>query len=356
MFELPHTRAHVTEHRVVAKTCGCGHTTTAQFPAEVSAPAVYGPRLRALAVYLRDGHHVPVARTARILSEALAVPVSTGWVASLQGRAAGVLDEEFIPGLTEQVRSSEVVHFDETGARVAGGLAWVHTAVTDTLTSYHLDAKRGMIGMDAHGILPGFAGVAVHDGFASYRQYDRPEHGLCAAHLLRELTALEQTGQQAWARDMAALLVQIHRQVQTVTDTGGYVLDPEVLTGFIDRYAMIVATGQAANPPPPRTGKRGRPALGSAGSLLKRLRDFHEDVLRFATDLRVPFDNNAAERAIRMVKVQLKISGTWRTWAGAEHFLTIRSYLDTARKHGASAFEVLSDLFHGRAWALPAPA
>ncbi|WP_448073994.1 IS66 family transposase [Georgenia yuyongxinii] len=338
-------------HRELDRLCGCGQVTTAPFPVQATAPACYGPSVAALGAYLLGRQHLPVARCAELMSEVLGVPVSTGYLAGLLGQAQTRLGG-FLPHLREELAGAGVAHFDETGARVAGKLSWVHVAATKALTHYHLHDKRGKVAMDDAGILPAFTGVAVHDGLATYRQYGTA-HGLCNAHHLRELQAMAETTGQAWPTEIADLLVEAHHAVNDAKAQGLTALPPDQLTDYQHRFDALVAAGQQAHPPPPRTGKRGRPRLGPAASLLRRLDEYREDVLRFATDFTVPFDNNRAESDIRMIKLQQKISGGWRTTDGASAFLAVRSYISTARKHGQSALTVLRDLFAGNPWAIP---
>jgi len=255
----------------------------------------------------------------------------------------------------KELTQAEVAHFDETGGRVKGKLWWIHVACTDRYTLYHLDSRRGKTAMDAAGVLPSFTGVAVHDGLAAYRQYTAAEHGLCNVHHLRELAGIGELTGQSWPSELAELLVEIALAVEVARANGATALPTRRLAGYRRRYDTLVTAGKELNPPPPRTGKRGRPALGPAGSLLARLHTHREDVLRFATDLRVSFTNNEAERDVRMVKLQQKISGGWRSQTGAESFLAVRSYLSTARKHGQQAMDVLRSLFTEGAW-LPATA
>ena len=192
--------------------------------------------------------------------------------------------------------------------------------------------------------------VAVHDGLVVYRQYDQPLNGLCNAHHLRELAGIAELTRQAWPTELAELLVELHVAVEVTKAAGKAKLTVRRLVAFGERYDALIAQGKELNPPPPRTGKRGRPALGTAGSLLARLETHRADVIRFATDFTVPFDNNQAERDVRMVKLQQKISGGWRSKNGARAFLDVRSYLSTARKHRQSAMDVLRDLFTGQPW------
>ena len=349
VFDLPPIKLVAIEHRAERRQCDCGIVTRAAFPAEATAPTCYGPGVAALGTYLLGRQHLPVERAAECLEEAFGAPVSTGWLASLLPNAAARL-EGFLAIAREQLTAAQVAHFDETGGRVAGRLHWIHVACTSTWTLFHLNTKRGRIAMDSAGVLPSFTGVAVHDGLVVYRQYDQASHGLCNAHHLRELAGIGELTGQHWPAQLAELLVELQVAVQTAKDTGASSLSTRQLAGFGRRYDAVIAEGNKLNPPPPRTGKRGRPALGQAGSLLARLATHREDVLRFATDFRVPFDNNQAERDVRMVKLQQKISGGWRSDTGAHAFLDVRSYLSTARKHQQSAMDVLRDLFTGHAW------
>jgi len=233
---------------------------------------------------------------------------------------------------------------------VAGKLHWVHSASTDYLTLYTVHPRRGTEAMDAAGVLSGFAGVAVHDGWKPYFRYHGVVHGLCNAHHLRELTAAAEQPGQGWASDMATVLCETLAAVEAAKTAGADRLDADTLAKVHRRYATAVAAGHAANPPPPRSGRRGRTAKSKAANLLARLDDFSDDVLRFAVDFAVPFDNNLAERDIRMIKLQQKISGGWRTLAGAETFCALRSYISTVRKHDVDVLTALSQVFHGDPW------
>ena len=348
VFDLPPIVLQATEHRAERRACGCGTVTTAAFPDEARAPTCYGPGVAALGAYLLGRQHLPVERAAEAMADCFGVAVSTGWLATLLPTAAGKL-EGFLAHTRSELQNAEVAHFDETGGRVAAKLRWIHVACTDALTMYHLASGRGKDSMDAGGILPGFRGVAVHDGLASYRKYP-VEHALCAAHHLRELAGIGEATGQDWPTTLADLLVEIHVAVREAKADGKPALPPGELAAYRRRYDALVADGQRQNPPPPRTGRRGRPALGAPGALLRRLDIYADDVLRFATDFRVPFDNNQAERDVRMVKLQQKISGGWRSQTGADAFLLVRSYLSTARKQNQDALDVLRVLFNGHAW------
>jgi transposase len=353
VFDLPPIELEVTEHRAQRRACSCGAVTTAAFPPEATAPTCYGPGVAALGAYLLGRQHLPVDRAAEAMADCFGAPVSTGWLASLLPAAAERL-EGFLAAARSHLAAADMAHFDETGGRVGAKLWWIHVACTDSLTVYHLASGRGKDSIDAGGVLPTFAGVAVHDGLASYRRYD-VSHGLCAAHHLRELAGIGEATGQDWPTALADLLVAMHVAVQDAKADGKTTLPRRRLKAYRARYDALVTEGQRLNPPPPRTGKAGRPKLGPAGALLRRLQVYVDDVLRFATDFQVPFDNNQAERDIRMVKLQQKISGGWRSQTGAKSFLAVRSYLSTARKQNQDALQVLRVLFTGNAWVPAGP-
>ena len=353
VFDLPEIRLRVTEHVAERRRCGCGHLTTAAFPDGVSAPAQYGPRVRAFGIYLIARQHLPYERTAELFKDWLAAPISTGTLASFIARGAEDL-QPFLDEVHRQIISAPVAHFDETGARVQGRLRWLFTAGTDKATFYSLHDKRGKDGIDHAGVLPRFSGVAVHDGFKPYRRYTAARHALCNAHHLRELQAIieqDPDHEQSWARAMDRMLRDLQRAVAVAAETGHDDLDALQLAAARAAYEQIIATGYRENPLNTiRTGQRGSIAQTPARNLLSRLDTHREDVLRFAHDFRVPFDNNLAERDIRMVKLQQKISGCWRTVAGAERFLTLRSYLSTTGKHGLHPRAALGQLAERNPW------
>jgi len=355
VFDLPEVRLWVREHQAERRQCACGHVTAGLFPAQARAAACYGPGVRGLGAYLAVQQHLPVERAAQVLGDALGASVSAGTLAGLPAEAAGGLGG-FVERVREQLAGAEVAHFDETGARVAGRLHWVHSASTALLSWFMVHPKRGVAAMDAAGVLPGFRGVAVHDGWSPYWRYDQASHALCAAHLLRELEAAAELPGQGWAAELAEWFAIACAQAAGARAAGADRLAPAVLAGVRDRYYHILAKGRAANPLPSRPpGRRRRPRRSPAVCLLERLEVHREEVLRFLEDLRVPPTNNQAERDLRMVKLQQKISGCWRTLDGAQAFLTVRTYVATARKHGINPLAALRRLFEGDPW-LPAPA
>ena len=351
VFDIPKSTVRVVEHRLLARRCVCGTVTQAPAPAGVSAPAQYGPHAAAIAVYLVLGQHLPVARTAALLAELFGTPMSVGTVAAWTSRAAAGL-EPFTAAAVAGLAGAELVHVDETGLRVAGRLHWLHVASSARFTALFCHAKRGKEAIDAAGVLPSFAGIAVHDAFTSYARYRSVTHALCNAHLLRELIAVVDfhtahppppggtvPAGWCWAQQVIEALLGL----KAITHTGT-LPDPAVLAAhrrLIISAALIGASTETG--PPGAVGRRHR-------ALARRIHRRIEDYLRFATDPRVPFDNNAAERDIRMVKIKQKVSGCLRTLAGAQDFAAMRSYLSTATKHGRRPFDVLTELTSGNVW------
>ncbi|MGH2409113.1 MAG: IS66 family transposase [Chloroflexota bacterium] len=349
VVDLPPLRLEVAEHRAEAKTCPrCQQVTRGAFPAEVTTTVQYGAGIKALAVYLLTYHLVPYERTSRLLGDLFGHAPAKGTLqTAVETCAAGLAGVE--EHIADALRAGAVLHNDETGVRVAGKLHWVHVASTARLTHYGVRTKRGSAAMTAIGILPGFQGTSVHDGLAAYRQYGC-QHALCNAHHLRELTAIEEHDKQPWATEMKDLLGTIKRHIATAQVQGETRIDDTVGADFVTRYQAALAAGYAANPPPTAVNstRRGRPKQSKARNLLDRLRDHQDAVLAFMTDWRVPFDNNQAERDLRMIKVQQKVSGCFRTPTGAAWFCRVRGYLSTLAKQGQRLLPALQTVFAGQ--------
>lgn len=353
VFDLPLPRIEVTEHQAEIKKCpGCGETSTGRFPAGVRAPVQYGPRMKAFATYLNAYQLLPLERTCQTLEDLYGLRPSETTLLRMNMALAGHV-QPAIEAIKQQLIDSKVMHSDETGMRVAADLYWMHVNSTPTLTHYSVHKKRGREAIDDIGILPNFTGTAVHDHLKSYLKC---QHGLCNAHHLRELQFIHQQYQQPWAKKISRLLREIKKKVDETRPRQNH-LDPPILTRFEHRYTQIIDEGLQLNPPPPQPKKkrRGRRKQTPPKNLLDRLRDFQTETLRFMHDFRVPFDNNQAERDIRMTKLKQKISGGFRTLTGAQIFCTIRSYISTTRKNNHKVIDVLQDAFTGNPFIPPTP-
>ena len=339
VFDLPPMHYEVTEHQVMETTCSCGQCYRGEFPENVTAPVQYGPQVRAAVVHLSQHHMLPAQRTAEIMGDLCGLPLSDVTVLAAVSEASELLAST-VAAIGQAIVASPVVNADETGMRVVSKLAWLHVLATTLLTWMGIHQKRGSAAFDAFGLLATFVGTLVHDGWKPYRDL-ACVHALCNAHHLRELTYLFEEMQQTWAKQLIDMLVAACHEVAAA----GGSLTTERIAHFRTLYWEIITAGEAANPPAPPSGKRGRTRQSKAVNLLERLRIYADDVLRFMTDPSVPFTNNLAEQSIRMPKVKQKVSGGFRTFAGAQSFCTIRSYLDTMRKQGVNPFLALVQTF-----------
>lgn len=346
--DLPPVRLRVTEHQALSVRCpACQQITTGTFPEAAPSRAQYGSQLRALAVYLVAQQFVPYARARDLLADLTGARLSVGtlveWVQQSATTLAPVTEE-----LKAALQRAPVLHNDETGVRRGGRLAWAHVASTARLTHYAVHAKRGREATEAIGILPGYRGVSVHDGWKPYQAHTTCRHALCNVHHLRELTFVEEQYQQSWAKDLKALLLEMRTAIEQTRAQGHARLPASQRDALVARYERLLALGLAANPPPPHDPRRrGRIKQSPARNLLERLWLGQAQVLAFLDDLTIPFDNNQAERDLRLLKTQQKISGCFRSDAGADAFARLRSYLSTLRKQGVALLDALRTLVAG---------
>ena len=307
VLELPPPRLAVVEHRVVRVTCAaCGAETAGRFPAGVAQPVQYGDRLKAVGVYLHAYQLVPYARTQELLEDLFGAAPAEGTLQAAEATCCAALAAPEA-AIARALRGAACAGFDETGVRVAGRREWLHVACTAALTHSGVHPKRGRRATDALGILPGFAGTAVHDAYPSYLHYPGCAHALCNAHVLRELVFLHEQHHQAWADELATLLVTAKDLADAARAAGQAHVDPITRAAITAHYDHLLWQGWAANPwtapPADRPRRRGRPPQTKAQNLLDRLRAHRDSVLAFLHDLRVPFDNHQAERDLRMLKV-----------------------------------------------------
>ena len=352
VFELPVLAMRTVAHQQIRSTCTCGAVHLGTWPPGVNAPAQYGTSVKAMAVHLNQYHLVPLARTAALMQDLYGSHLSQASIQSFAQEAAFAL-RPTVAAIARAVQSSAVVHADETGIRITGKLHWLHCAVTATLTWLAPHAKRGTQAFEALGLLQGIKGVLVHDGLISYKGLDCT-HSLCNAHHIRELVYVhEQENEKIWdpwAQEMIDLLLQALKEV----DSKEGPLHPRRQAWFQARWSELLQRGEEYNPLNQRTATsqdaglatRGRLKQSKAANLLKRLRDYRQDVWRFMSEDGVPFTNNLAEQALRMSKVKQKISGCFRTEHGADTFFTIRSYLATMHKQKGNLFECLVSVFN----------
>jgi transposase len=347
VHDIPTITPVVVEHRLHRRRCGCGVTTTAAAPAGVGAAAVYGPNLRALAVYLLVFQHIPVARAQALIADLTGAHPSTGWISSQLVAVADVLVdvEKLIKTL---IVLAHVIHVDETTSNINGVRWWLHVACTDTLTAYHLHPSRGRAAVTEFDVLPAFRGTVVHDALSVYDAYPGARHALCGAHISRELVAAgEADPDQAWPAQALRALHGLNTAAHHARDQQLPAIPPETAQPLLDswRHALLVGLAEHRRAPGRRQSK--------TRNLLERLRDRDHQVLLFARDLSVPFTNNQAERDVRPTKTQMKISGCHRSDTTAKAWLRVRGYISTVRKHGDNILDALRDAITGNPWKPP---
>ena len=344
-WDIPAPRIEVTEHRQLIATCRCGKVHKGEFPSSLPPYISYGARLKAYTVGLVQGHFISLARVTEIVSDQYGVKPSDGSVQRWISQASKNLTTPYT-GIGETISNSAVAHFDESGIRAQGKTQWLHVAATTEAVYYTAHAKRGQEAMSAAGILPVFNGVAVHDHWKPYFRFDHVLHSLCGAHLLRELNSFDETLRHRWPVQLKQVLIDAKNAVAQAKEAKQTSLPPEQIADLKQRYEQWLNYGLLIFPERPKSNnQQGKGKQHPARNLLCRLRDFKDSVLRFIEHFDVPFDNNAAERAVRPVKVKLKVAGGFRAMGGAEAFCVIRSVWQTDKLQKQNPFETLRLVF-----------
>lgn len=392
VFDIPPLKMEVTEHRSHIKKCPrCDTFTVGSFPQDVSSRVQYGNGVKSLATYFSVYQFIPIDRLREVFSDLFNHHLSTGTLSNITQKVYKSL-EPFDEVVKSKLINSSVIHADESGFYCESKRRWLHSLSTQKLTYYHFHQTRGQAAMDSIGVLPRFKGIVVHDFWAPYFNYNSFSHALCNAHLLRELIFLIEQKGSVWAGEMKSLLLDIKKKTDiakmSVGDSNddGISLDAQTIAEFEQRYAKIVEKGEKeveelkvtnqnssspsssnsstkdqtnlsqasnsnlkdhhANGELPK--KRGPTKKSKSHNLLIRFKDHKDGILKFMHTLSVPFDNNLAERDIRMLKVQQKISGTFRTQEGATYFCRIRAYISTARKNGINVLTAINNAVSGK--------
>jgi len=352
VFDLPPIKVELVEHHAESKICpNCGCINKAAFPKEVAYPVQYGTRLKSVAVYLNQYQLVPFDRLSETFVDLFGHRLSQSTLIDANRTCYSILGpvEEDIK---QQIIASPVICLDETGMRIEGKRKWCHVVSTENLTYYAANPHRGSEANEDMGILPVYSGTAVHDGWSSYFKF-KCKHALCNAHHIRDLLFIHEEYKQNWAKDLIDQLIDIKETVDRRKPIHCN-LDLAEINDFEDRYDHIIERAKLENPPPITSNsqgpikKRGKKKKTKAQNLLERLQKYRREVLAFMYDFEVPFDNNQAERDLRMMKVQQKISGNFRSWDGAKIFCRIRGYISTVKKNSSSVIDAIQGVFEGK--------
>jgi hypothetical protein len=357
--EIPAAAAERVQHDLHSVKCACGKEHAAPRPAGVPASALsVGPRLRALAVYLVVFQHVPVERCRRLIADVTGAQVSDGFVHSCLARAAS-LAGEVVALIRALITASPVAGFDETTLRSgpAGEKKYVHGAFTEEYSAFWL-GTRSLDTMEDAGILPGFAGVAVSDRYQNYFN-PRWEHiagnQACLSHLLRDFEDCAESYPGAvWPAQAQRALRGLIHEWHTAREQGLSLIPAAIRDPLAHEFRHAVLAGLASVPrnPGPKNSTKQEPGR----ELLEFCRDRRSDVLLFTEDTSIWPTNNISERGVRPLKTQQKISGRLASDDVTQDRLDITSYIDTARKHGKNAMDVLHALMLGTPWRPPAQA
>lgn len=343
IFDLPETiTIRVTEHQAETADCPCcGAKVTAAFPEQAVAPAQYGPVLYSLVLYLHVYQLLPCQRLCELLRDLFVCKMSPGSVCAILKRG-GARASPVHKAIGETVRKASFIHSDETGLSIGGKNHWLHTASTPQLVFLHIDPRRGEQALRAMGILTGYEGFVVHDFLAAYYTIAGIRHVLCNAHLLRDLINVHEVHGQAWAQDMIDLLLEAKKRKDREKASGRKV-GTKTLERLQNRYLEILTEGYMDNPEPIRQpGQRGRTPRGKPLNLLNRMTERHTEIMAFLIGDGIPFDNNEAERDLRMMKVKQKISGCFRSAAHGQAFAKVRSIIATAKKQSKNVLSILA--------------
>ncbi|OOR03920.1 transposase [Bacillus cereus] len=335
VYDLPPIQVEVTEHKVEQKECPhCHSIQEAMFPSTVSRPVQYGPNIKGLIPYLTHYQCLSLKRTKEFFQDCFGHSISEGTLVNHTNAFSSQL-QPFIQEVKEKILQSPVVHFDETGMRVENQTQWLHTASTPEVTIQHIHQKRGKEAMDAGEILPSFSGIAMHDGWKSYDAYTDCRHVLCNAHLLRDLQGIIDSTGQSWAQHMQEFLTQA--LILKKQYTGNI---PETKKQNLFSAYQSILNEQ----PVPSSESKKRRKQAPSQNLWSRFFKYSDRILAFLERSDIPFDNNQAERDIRMTKVKQKVSGTFRSKKGAEAFCQIRSFISTMKKQKQSVLQAMSQV------------
>jgi transposase len=347
VIDIPEIKIETTEYRAEIKECDkCKVKITGTFPEYVNSRIQYGVYLKAFQIYFRNQNFIPTERASEIFEDIFGVPLSEGTIYNTVSNLSLKL-MPFEIWIKEKLLQSQLLHFDETGIRIEKLLYWIHSISNDHYTLYVPHENRGDTAMQSIGVLPAFNGIAIHDYWKSYLKFENCFHALCNAHHLRELTFLYEEEKLEWAQDMITLLLKIKAAVDKSPLSK---LSKKETLFFENQFDQIIQKGFNETPPPLQETeiKRGRKKKGKALCLLERFRDKKQMVLAFMYHSVIPFDNNQAERDIRMAKLYQKVSGCFRTFKGAENFLIIRSFLSTVKKQGLNVIESIVKILYSQ--------
>ena len=349
VFDIPTAKITVTQYEaLIYRNPKTGELIQAAFPDDVKAPTQYGKGLKAFLVYLYDWHFIPNDRLVQLVNDLFGFRISLATIDAARKTCSSRL-QDFDQRIQDLIKHSSVAHADETGFRVKSKLHWLHVACTQTVTKYYVHERRGAEALEDADIWQDFNSRLIHDCWKTYFGY-RCEHGLCNAHVIRELRYVHENLGQHWAKKMIDLLYEMKKEADLRKECKNW-FDERDIKSYARRFGIFLTKGENKNPfETPTVKKRGRPKRTKSQNLLRRMRAYGAEFLAFLKDPSIPFTNNLAEQDVRMMKVQQKVSGCFRTISGAHTFASIRSYLSTLRKNNQDILEGIRSAISGHAF------
>lgn len=344
VFDLPKIEIFIKEYQLAQVQCpGCHRLVKGKFPENVSSPTQYGSKMKALCVLLNVDYKVPLRKISNLIFDLVGIRINEHTILQMNQKGYKLLDS-VEQQIKDQLYKSKVVHADETGIAVGNKLQWMHVISNNRFTHQYLHEKRGLEALtDEASILGGYKGRVIHDCWASYFKLKKAKHGICGAHLLRELQALKEKSSK-WAKKFHEFLMYLY--------SSSYSKNKKERLSLSKKYDRIIKQGIKEEPIPSKNGKRGREKKSKGLNLLNRLLEHKSSVLAFAFNKEIPFTNNQAERDLRHCKTKIKIAGCFRTINGAKHYARISSFTSTLRKNDANVFQSLSSLFTNQVFCL----
>ena len=319
IFDIPKIEIKITEHRILIKKCtNCGVENKSNFPEELVQEAQYGNQIKSLGVYLQNYQMIPYARCVELLFDLTGHKISAGSLANFQSKIFNQLGS-FESEIKLRLLQSSVLHADETGVKLNGDNNWMHVASNNFLSHFGFHRKRGQEAINSFNIIPLYNGTLVHDRFSPYFKYSC-KHSLCNAHILRELLYLQENTDLKWVKNISNLLINLNHEKKY-----GREFTEKNYQNILKRWEELIT-----------------PTISGYNSIFKKTKEEklafalekHKHLfLKFVREKEVPFDNNQAERDLRMIKVKQKISGCFRVHSYGEYFARVRSFISTLKKN-----------------------
>lgn len=336
-FDIPPVEIYTKEYQSIECVClECNKVNKGVFPLHIQAPTQYGSTIRSTCVVLSVNYRMPLSKIVELMNDIYRIRINESSIINWLKQAYHLL-EATENQIKEYLRNSKLVHVDETGLKINCQNYWNHVASNENLTYQFVHLKRGQQAIsDQKSILPNYKGILVHDCWSSYFTLDQAKHAICGAHIIRELNALIENGSR-WADKFQRFYLKLYHSSTSINKKNK--------KQILKEYNHITKQGIREEPPPQRTGSRGRLKNSKGQNLIKRLIDYRDAVIGFAFNNLIPFTNNQAERDIRHCKVKQKVSGCFRSEEGAHFYIRVSSITITLRKNSLNVMDCFKKLF-----------